>query len=344
VVRCTAPGWAAPAAGVETRAAGPNHTPVLADLDPELDGLLLGVPAGVLGEGQDLPVDPRHFLLYIVSMSSQQAKYRPPPPSGALELAPDCLMFAIDDTGHERLRGQSIYGLGGCAIMGRDYYRVIRDPWTRRRAATTGDFGGRLRAAEFGRRATPANMAAMGRFFANQPFYRFAAVATLKTEYPRERELMAWVMLVLKVRIAEILSRTPARSVALVFEASQRADPLVIQFFGTLELKENGQKIPIDHCFLAKNAGEPALEVADFIMHAVGRAARHRLEGKERIPPDFVAVFRRCHPLLTSLMFIDRVEERPDQAMDEALGVGIGLSDGMPVQGPQIRDISFPSE
>lgn len=71
-------------------------------------------------------------------------------------------MFAIDDTGHERLKGQSIYGLGGCAVMGRDYYRVISDPWTRRRAATTGDFGGRLRAAEFGRRATPANMAAMG--------------------------------------------------------------------------------------------------------------------------------------------------------------------------------------
>jgi hypothetical protein len=100
-------------------------------------------------------------------------------------------MFAIDDTGHERLNGQPIYGLGGCAIMGRDYYQAIREPWTRRRAETTENFGGRLRAADFGRRATPANMAAMWRFFASQPFYRFAAVATLTTEYPREQELIA---------------------------------------------------------------------------------------------------------------------------------------------------------
>jgi hypothetical protein len=252
-------------------------------------------------------------------------------------------MFAIDDTGHERLNGQPIYGLGGCAIMGRDYYHAIREPWTRRRAETTENFGGRLRAAHFGRRATPANMAAMGRFFARQPFYRFAAVATLTTEYPREQELMAWVMPVLKVRIAEILSRTPARSVALVFEASQRADPLLIQFFGALELEEDGQKIPVEHCLLAKSAGEPALEVADFIMHTVGRMARRRLEWKQGAPADFDAVFRRCHPGLTSLMFVDRIEGRPDEQMDQAFGFGLRLPDGSPIQGSPIRDISFPT-
>jgi hypothetical protein len=186
-------------------------------------------------------------------------------------------------------------------------------------------------------------MAAMSRFFANQPFFRFAAVATINTDYPRDQELMAWVMLVLKVRIAEILSRTPARSVALVFEASQRADPLVMQFFGALELEEEGRKIPVDHCFLAKSAGDPALEVADFIMHAAGRAARYRLEGKHSMPPDFDAVFRHCHPLLTSLMFVDRIEERPGEPMDAAVGFGLALPDGGPVQTPLTRSISFPT-
>ena len=171
--RRIAGGWAAQGAAAGTRAAGPTpwYSPIPT---PNSTACRSGFQRASsrkvknMASGGVLPVDPRHFRLYLVSMSSQQAKYRPPPPSGALELAPDCLMFAIDDTGHERLKGQSIYGLGGCAVMGRDYYRVISDPWTRRRAATTGDFGGRLRAAEFGRRATPANMAAMGRFFANQ--------------------------------------------------------------------------------------------------------------------------------------------------------------------------------
>jgi hypothetical protein len=310
----------------------------LADLHPELHRPPLGIPAGAPS------LDLLPSFQYIVAMEPDQPKYRTPSLSGSLELAPDCLMFAIDDTGHERLKGQPIYGLGGCAVMGRDYNRLIAQPWRIRRAATTGSFGGRLHAAEFAPRASRANIAAMGRFFANQPFFRFAAVSSLSTEYPRDRELMAWVMLVLKVRIAEILSRTPARSVALVFEASQRADPLVMQFFGALELEEKGQKIPIQHCFLAKGAGEPALEVADFIMHAVGRAARQRLEGKEVMPPDFVAVFRRCHPLLTSLMFVDRIEERPNDTTDEAIGVGIGVPSETPVQGPPIRSISFPPE
>jgi hypothetical protein len=182
----------------------------------------------------------------------------------------------------------------------------------------------------------------MGRFFANQPFFRFAAVASLRTEYPRERELMARVMLVLKVRIAEILSRTPAGSVALVFEASQRADPLVMQFFGGLELREDGQEIPVEHCLLAKSAGEPGLKMADFIMHAVGRAARRRLEGKQGFPADFDAVFGRCDPRLTSLMFVDSIEDRPDKEMDEAIGVGLALAHGTSLGGAPIRDISFP--
>jgi hypothetical protein len=93
----------------------------------------------------------------------------------------------------------------------------------------------------------------------------------------------------------------------------------------------------------AKSAGDPALEVADFIMHAAGRAARYRLEGKHSMPPDFDAVFRHCHPLLTSLMFVDRIEERPGEPMDAAVGFGLALPDGSPVQTPLTRSISFPT-
>jgi hypothetical protein len=39
----------------------PDHTAVLADLDPELDGLPLGVPASVLREGEEHRVLPVVF-------------------------------------------------------------------------------------------------------------------------------------------------------------------------------------------------------------------------------------------------------------------------------------------
>src|SRR5690242_10355914 len=43
-------GWAAWATGAERSAAAPDHPAILADLDPELHRLPLGIPAGVLGE------------------------------------------------------------------------------------------------------------------------------------------------------------------------------------------------------------------------------------------------------------------------------------------------------
>jgi len=42
-------------------------------------------------------------------------------------------------------------------------------------------------------------------------------------------------------------------------------------------------------------------------------------------------------------MFLDRIEGRPDQDMDEALGVGLGFGDETPIQDYAIRDISFPN-
>jgi hypothetical protein len=40
-----------------------------------------------------------------------------------------CLAVFVDDTGHEALvKGHPVYGLGGCAVMGRDLERVIRQP------------------------------------------------------------------------------------------------------------------------------------------------------------------------------------------------------------------------
>jgi hypothetical protein len=38
------------------------------------------------------------------------------------------LAVFVDDTGHESLKGQPVYGLGGCAVLGGDYERIINRP------------------------------------------------------------------------------------------------------------------------------------------------------------------------------------------------------------------------
>jgi hypothetical protein len=258
--------------------------------------------------------------------------------ANSLSLVPDCLAFFIDDTGHERLKGQPVYGLGGCAVTGSDYDPVLVEPWKRRRAGTNGSSDTPLHASKFARYATPANMLAMARFFRSQPFFRFAVVSTNATKYPDENELMAYVSMCLKMRILEILNRTSATSVALVFESSDRADDLLIEHFGALELEENGRKIPVEHCLMQKGTASHALEVADFVMHAVGRMARARLAGRD-VPRDFDAVFRHCHPSLTSFILIDEIE-RADATSDAVGGVGLSSSTGS-IENRRHRDVSM---
>lgn len=93
----------------------------------------------------------------------------------------------------------------------------------------------------------------------------------------------------------------------MIFEASGRADRLIEDAFGEFGEEEGGRHIPVECAFMPKAAGHPALEVADFVMHAVGRQARHRMDGKEAFVPDFRAVFHDQDPRRVSFMDVETV-------------------------------------
>jgi hypothetical protein len=59
--------------------------------------------------------------------------------------------------------------------------------------------------------------------------------------------------------------------------------------------------------FHAQGRGDPALEVADFVMHAVGRQARRKIERRNGYAPDFAAVFHGIDRRLVSFMEVDVV-------------------------------------
>jgi hypothetical protein len=59
--------------------------------------------------------------------------------AGHLILPERCLAVFVDDTGHEALvKGNSVYGLGGCAAMSRDLQSIITQPWREMRKRVTG--------------------------------------------------------------------------------------------------------------------------------------------------------------------------------------------------------------
>jgi hypothetical protein len=205
----------------------------------------------------------------------------------------DWLLVFMDETGHETFAGDHPYfAVGGCAILGA-HHAAVNAQWREVRRAINGDPDAPLHAADL--KYTEENFAVLSQFFKSPAFARFGVAATNKTNFAVDMHAMAAVMGMLKQHIARIVERLPCSTVALIFESSQRGDPLVRQHFGELGLLEEGRPIPTEHCFMPKSAGEPGLEIADFIASAAGSQARFYHRGSTGFAKDYQAVFHQ-HP------------------------------------------------
>ena len=234
-----------------------------------------------------------------------------------LTLPEGCLAFFLDDTGHEAMpSGHPVYGLGGCAVMANDLDKDIRLPWRAIRASVTGSADRPLHAHQFGRIATKEQMQSVADFFHRQRFARIGAIVSKESKYDGAYQHADIVAAVLKGRILEILKWTLASSVAVIFEASDRANRTIVEAFGEMRLEEDGKPIPIDSYFMPKSAGDPALEVADFIVHSVGRQARQNMKERGVFAPDFKAIFHGQDRRLVSFMEVASAasESRQPQA------------------------------
>src|SRR5262249_51903483 len=92
-------------------------------------------------------------------------------------------------------------------------------------------------------------------------------------------------------RIQFLVNRVPAKSLAVIFEHNERAQVLIEKYFGRISVQRNGQPLATELCWMFKSNNEPALEVADFIMHAVHGQMRHQIEGRRGFRKDYGAVY-----------------------------------------------------
>lgn len=227
------------------------------------------------------------------------------PPIYELKYADDWLLVFLDESGHETFAGDHpYYAVGGCAIMGRDH-RWVQGKWKELRKFINGDPEVPLHAAYLDYK--PENLAELSKFFELPSFARLAVAATNKTDFAVDMHSMAAVMGMLKEHIARITSVLPCSAVALIFESSERGDPLVQRYFGELNLTENGTQLPTEHCFMPKSANEPALEIADFIVNAAGTQARFRHKDKEDFAKDYQAVFHQFPAPFSQFFHIQQV-------------------------------------
>lgn len=229
--------------------------------------------------------------------------------SGILQPTADCLLVFIDETGHEELpKGHTVYGIGGCAILASELEAAINVPWRAVRKLVSGDAKKPLHATEFThKKPTDEQIKAIAKFFEQPTFMRFSAVLSVETKLPNELMHIEAVLLTLGQRIQVLADRVPLTQVVIMFEHSQRAQNLIQKYFSGFTVVKDGRDVLTLTHWVKKSVNEPALEVADFVMHAVHGQVRGTIKKHLKFPLDFQSVFMKVPSRLISFMQIDKV-------------------------------------
>jgi len=212
-----------------------------------------------------------------------------------LRIGPRCLIFFVDETGHEDFADPNypVFGLGGCAVISSAADQSINDSWRSMKARFFGGSDVPLHASAL-KRPTAEQLEALARFFRDQQFARFAVTMSKSLVLPVGLTPFDVAAKTLNNRFADLLSRLSPEpnEVAFLHEASDRCDRLVERHFGGNAVSIAGRTVPVHKGLVRKSAGLPALEVADFVLHAAGRRAAQLHRSQATNPgKDFFAVF-----------------------------------------------------
>lgn len=224
------------------------------------------------------------------------------------------VLVFIDETGEEQFNDKNypIFGLGGCAVQVQNYEKLVNVPWLRMKNNYFDGADKPLHANEL-RNPSKDQLEALNHFFTKFHFCRIAAIVSDKTVFEATIDPYEITAGALKNRILDVAKwQQPFKSMALIFEDSQRGNKLAVRNFSNFNelLVDQKTKIPVGKFFMPKALNFPGLEVADFIMHAAGGQTRTRLKHgvKKSNNRDFKAVFRSMSSKRTSFIEINKVE------------------------------------
>jgi hypothetical protein len=192
---------------------------------------------------------------------------------------------------------------------------VVRIPWreVRRRVAGSPDaplHASKLKVDEL----TQGQIDAITSFFTSQPIARIAVTVTSITKLHSDLPTVELVTKALLNRMADVAKWRQFGRMAVVIESSERADTLLQASLRDLRLEVGGTVLPADVYFMPKSAHEPALEVADFLIHTAGAQAKWKIEGRSGFRRDYTAMYQSLDPKLVSRFDIDLVEKNSSVA------------------------------
>ncbi|MCJ7790771.1 MAG: DUF3800 domain-containing protein [Candidatus Atribacteria bacterium] len=237
--------------------------------------------------------------------------------NGKSQIEGNSLIVFVDETGNEYLKDKEypIFGLGGCAVICKEYNNLIRKPWYNMKDTFFDGKENKLHAKDLFQ-PTMTQINAISDFFKKNKFARIAAVMSYKTINKTEYDIYNIVTSTLYKRILDVAKWTCFNSIILIVEDSERCNSLAKKFFPSYKFEEYDYKLnkktnlPSKYLFLSKDKFEPGMEVADFIIHTAGAQLRDRINKKNLNRKDFEVVFQSIDKKLSSCIFIDKINKR----------------------------------
>jgi hypothetical protein len=238
-----------------------------------------------------------------------------------LQLSPRTLVFFIDESGDEHLSDHAhpIFGYAGIALRVDEIERQIRRPWTRLKNLHFGEMDGRLHAGRM-RQLSQVQMTALSDFFVYRRFSRFAAFVHRETKHHGDLQQPVGAGFGLHIALRNIAADYPRNfdGIALIFEDSQRGNPVVEQLVGTPGFELNGSPIPVEYAFMP-NQGDCEMEVADFVAHTAGQHMKQTVRDGFSARRDFIDTFRNYKFRPLCYFNIDEIEARREGSDWQAL-------------------------
>ena len=224
---------------------------------------------------------------------------------GILDVPDTALIVGVDETGNESFSDKKhpVFGLGGCAVLAKDYFRLLDDPWNYMKKTYFDGTEQVMHASEL-KKPTIKQLNALKYFFSKFPFFRFAVMAaeTLKNQ-TIETNLHLISHSVLQ-RIAEFAKWVQPTEIVIIAERSARIEKDLLKHFSAYRIGNGKIEIQPKVLLASKKVRATCVEVADFVIHPAGAQVRNRLLAFKHmdnpIRKDFEAVFNNIDSKLAS--------------------------------------------
>jgi hypothetical protein len=237
---------------------------------------------------------------------------------GEMRLGENTLLVALDDTGHEEMVDDRypVFGIGGCAVLVRDYQRLIEIPWNWLCKKHFGNVERPIHATDHFKNLTKEQIESLNAFFQTFHFFRIAVTVGQNAQKEIETSYIDLAGPCLLQRICDVGKWAGFFDrVVILFESSERIESQVIHSLSGKKIMRNNQSIDIELGVMPKSVISPMLEVADVIIHTAGSQTRDRNKGNLNMRLDYKAVFQSVDKKLKSTMEITKVvENKPTQS------------------------------